>query len=456
MSFAFSFDNLSPAVVKLINTKCSVKAKASQYVDKPVVHYCFTTDKTLRIAHVPLGLWSDLYESFPNLCAEHLPARFKFTTGLFTAETDPAGRGRDQIDVAKSAIALLRSQHHVFLALHTGFGKTTIGVYLSAILRYKTVVICHLQTVCEQWLETFQRFSTAKIQWVKGTDIDPDSDIYIIGAQKMMNMLTANPAAFEAVGTIIVDEAHIATTKIFTSVLTRVQPRYLIGLSATPERDDNLHKLLHAYFGPPDKYVSRFEIKRFMVKRMATGIEPEVDLQFVKGRFVPNWNTMMNSIAYHEKRNLAIARLAAKRSAEHRIIIMCGRVQQAREIAGMLENMEQDCDTLIGKKSKYRAGCRILVAGVKKAGVGFDDSGLTMMIVTCSLKNVKQVEGRIRTTNNIIYDLVDNHPTFEKHWQIRRKWYESRGATIVGDKKMKTVDGQRTKYVRSDKRSEIT
>jgi len=73
---------------------------------------------------------------------------------------------------------------------------------------------------------------------------------------------------------------------------------------------------------------------------------------------------------------------------------------------------------------------RVLVAGMKKAGIGFNDPTLTMLILATDRRDVIQFEGRIRTTNNIIYDLVDDYKTLETHWRQRLAWYTKRGAMI--------------------------
>ena len=72
-----------------------------------------------------------------------------------------------------------------------------------------------------------------------------------------------------------------------------------------------------------------------------------------------------------------------------------------------------------------------MVAGTKKGGVGLNDPTLTMLILASSTRDVRQFEGRIRTADNLIYDIVDNNQTLEKHWNERESWYEERGATIV-------------------------
>ena len=51
--------------------------------------------------------------------------------------------------------------------------------------------------------------------------------------------------------------------------------------------------------------------------------------------------------------------------------------------------------------------------------------------------------GRIRTSDNTIYDIVDDFVTLERHWKMREKWYDQRGATVVtgGERKMSSGDG---------------
>jgi hypothetical protein len=74
---------------------------------------------------------------------------------------------------------------------------------------------------------------------------------------------------------------------------------------------------------------------------------------------------------------------------------------------------------------------RILIAGKKKAGVGFNDPTRTMLVICTDIKDIRQYEGRIRTSDNIVYDIVDSYKSLENHWEKRAEWYEKRGATIV-------------------------
>ena len=234
----------------------------------------------------------------------------------------------------------------------------------------------------------------------------------------------------EKIGFVIVDEAHICTETAFTVSLLRFQPLYIVGFSATPDRNDGLHKLLYMYFGPLDDFICRSETKNFTVTKYKTRYKPKINYRMVMGKLTLDWNLIMSSLAEDEDRQKEIVQIAIKHPKE-KIIILSSLTVQSRGIYDKLIDAGESAELLIGTKKKWDKSKRILVAGTKKGGVGLNDPTLTMLILASSTKDVRQFEGRIRTTDNLIYDIVDDNKTLEKHWFLREEWYEERGATIV-------------------------
>ena len=190
------------------------------------------------------------------------------------------------------------------------------------------------------------------------------------------------------------------------------------------------HKLLYLYYGPRNHFIKRTEVKDFTVIKYMTKYKPKIEYIMVRGRMTINWNEVINSISSNVERQKEIAKLAI-RHPEHRILILSNRQDQCKGIHNILLESSEDSALLIGTTKKWDKSCRILVAGMKKAGVGFNDPTITMLIIASDSKSVKQYEGRVRTSNNIIYDIVDNFSSFEKHWEeCREPWYLQRGATI--------------------------
>jgi hypothetical protein len=336
------------------------------------------------------------------------------------------------------------------LGSHMVTHNTMTGTYLLCHYGYKTMILCHNDTIKEQWKEEISKFTSgkAKIQIVKGNKtFDPTVDVYITGIQKAVRLEREDVMH---IGMVIIDEAHICTTTAFTKSLLKFQPMFVVGLSATPERVDGLHTLLELHFGPKKEFIKREEIKEFTVIKYKTKYKPVISYQIVYGQATLAWTNMMSSLADIKERWIEIAEIAISEPT-HKIILLCDRKEMAINIHEYLLEKGEDSELLIGIKKTWDKTKRILVAGVKKGGVGLNDPSLTMLIVAADMKNVRQCEGRIRTTNNIVYDVVDDYKTFESHWSLREKWYLKRGATIfVGgsNKHIKPLFKEPTRFLK--------
>lgn len=447
MALPLTLSSLDETLRHEIKKTCIVKPAKTQYNDDPQPVQCFAVNVEDDTVYVPLGAWKSFLdpEGFPEY--DHFTrTNVECSRELFTIETDPKGY-RDQDVVCAEALGVLEENHAVFLALATGFGKSSIGIYFTAHFKLKTAMISHMSVINEQWATEYRKITNAKVQVVKGKKgLDPAADVYIIGVQKAA---TLTREELSDIGLVIFDEAHIATITAFSKSLLRFQPKYVIGLSATPKRADGMHKLLSMYFGPPKNFIVRKETKNFTVYKIETEFKPEIRYVMVKGVMVPDWTTIINSIEYNEERQQLIADMALEHP-EERTLILCSRQEQSRGIRDKLVAAGEEVRLLIGEqRAKKEPGAprakrvakkrvdpdapvpRITVAGTKKAGTGFDDPSLTMLILGSDCKTVAQWEGRIRCTDNIIKDLVDDYKTFENHWKIREAWYLERGATIV-------------------------
>ena len=94
------------------------------------------------------------------------------------------------------------------------------------------------------------------------------------------------------------------------------------------------------------------------------------------------------------------------------------------------KNSDKKIDVLYGKKESYDTKCDILIAGMKKVGVGFNDPRLNLLILASERSDIEQYAGRIRTLNYIIIDIVDKHQILENRWKKRKKWYIEHGGKI--------------------------
>ena len=412
-------------LIELINN-FTIMPKKTIYEQKPKSICAFDLDEKEKLVYLPLR-FSEKYGA--TIKQNHPKINIKFVFDLYTKETDPKKRGRDQNIVAAQAIKILEEKNSVLLACFTGYGKTMMAAYLSAYFGYKTAILSHMDVIKEQFIEELERFTgkTAKIQCVKGKDkLDPNADIYIMGVIKAS---TIPREELKDVGMLIIDEIHLCTTTALTKAALRFTPDKFIGLSATPDRKDGLDALMHLHFGTPNEFIVRKETKSFTVIRRWTNIKPNVQYVQVNGHVVLKWTEVISSLNENKTFWEDIVQNILEYKDE-KIIVLCERQELAQGVFNMLVEKKESVELLIGTKKKWDKSKRVLIAGQKKGGVGLNDPDLTMLILACDTTDVRQFEGRIRTTNNIIIDYRHNHYTLDKHGAIRDEWYLSRGATL--------------------------
>ncbi len=410
-----------------------VYSKTNLYKKRATAHECFQIDEFSKTIYFPFGSHHDYIDFFPNGDSCDYPklnGEVKFTGQLYTTESDPDKRNRDQDKVVNEALKLLEENGTVFLSLFTGFGKTMIAIYLSLKLGLKIAILCHLDEVKIQWVSSFKKFTgnTIKIQLVEGEELDETADVYILGVIKASLMIRDD---FMNIGTIIVDEAHLMTEKCFTLSILNFPVRYCIGLSATPDRKDGLEKMFDFYFGDRKDFIIREERKKFTVYKYMTGITPSIDYVERNGKTTLNWPHLIKSVEENpETWKLIESIVLNPEHSEEKIIILCDRNALAFGVYDLLKD-KRVTSLLTGKRIVKHDNYDVLIAGFKKGGVGFDDPRLTMSIIASDTSDVRQYDGRVRKTDNIIYHLVHNHNRFHEHYKKCEKSYIKKGGTII-------------------------
>jgi superfamily II DNA or RNA helicase len=332
-----------------------------------------------------------------------------------------------QQDVKDEAISILNSQKTCILALCTGYGKSSLSVYLATKIKLQTLILCHRLILVEQWKSTIERFVPgATVQILKSkTKVIQDSDFYIVNAQ---NLSKIGREKVKGCGLVIVDEIHTFCTKNLIESLFYCHPRYLLGLSATPYRSDGMDKLLDVYFG--DRKIYRSLNREHIVYKVDTKLVPETRIG-VTGKL--DWNSVIESQTTNIERNELIVSIARKFSDRH-ILILSKRVDQANYLTQRLIEEGDSVTSIIGTNNKYDANARIVVATSQKCGVGFSHDILDMLILASDVEEYFiQYLGRVIRTEEvkpIVFDLVDDHPTLKRHFATRKKIYLESGGKI--------------------------
>jgi len=374
-----------------------------------------------QIGYFPYNYARTNLKLFPRLRKEYPQAKIVYKNEDFPLR-------EEQLKVKKSAIDALNKEGSCILSLYTGFGKTCLSIYLASKLKMKTLYINNRLTIIDQIVESVQKFSRSKVQLLTAkSTIDPLADFYVINA---INVPKFKPGTFNGVGTLIIDEIHCMLSQVLSLSLHHVTPRYLIGLSATPYRDDGLNSLFDLYFGPERIHIPLH--RKHSVYKIESGLEPPIEFT-AAGQL--NWGAILNFQAENEARNEKIIEILRKFS-DRVFMVICKRVSQIKYLEKRLKDLGESVDALYANKKKYDRDARILIGTGQKMGVGFDHPRVNALVLAADFEAYFiQTLGRSMRTPEVeplIFDMVDKNPLLNRHWKTREKVYKEHGGGIAG------------------------
>ena len=133
-----------------------------------------------------------------------------------------------------------------------GFGKTVTAAAIIATRGTSTLVLVHRKDLLRQWrarLATFLGLVPKAIGVFGGGKATLTGRVDVAVVQALARH--EDPGALVAdYGQVIVDECHHAGAASIDALLAAVRARYVLGLTATPERRDGLHPLVFQQCGP--------------------------------------------------------------------------------------------------------------------------------------------------------------------------------------------------------------
>ena len=344
------------------------------------------------------------------------------------------GKLRDyQKNTKKEAIKQLNAKGSVVLSLYCGFGKTFLAIYIACKLRMKTVILINRIVLGNQWIDELKTCCPdSKVQFLKTTStLKEDADFYVINAMNVPKLHQKHPEFFKTIATVVCDELHLICAKNMYQAMFHLCPRYIIGLSATPYRTDNLDPIIDFYFGK-EKIVEKLN-RKHIVYCVQTGLELDFKRQ-EDGSL--DWNSVLESQSTHEDRNQMIVDIVRK-CVSRNFLILVKRVTQGNILKRLLVESGETVATLLGSSTTFDKEARVLIGTSSKIGVGFSHVSLDALIMACDLEAYFiQYLGRVFRKQGkdhlpLVFDLVDKEPpTLKRHYSTRKKVYLSVGGTI--------------------------
>lgn len=152
---------------------------------------------------------------------------------------------------ALNALDATREQGNVrgLVVMGTGMGKTWLSAFDAKQLDAKRILfVAHREEILTQALNTFAKLWPEKSAgYYHGKSKDKSKEMLFASVQslgKEQHLKNFTPDYFDY---IVVDEFHHASAKTYLNILNYFDPKFLLGLTATPERTDqaNILSLCH-------------------------------------------------------------------------------------------------------------------------------------------------------------------------------------------------------------------
>jgi superfamily II DNA or RNA helicase len=225
--------------------------------------------------------------------------------------------------------------------------NTVLAIYLSHLLKVKTLVIVHQEFLMDQWIERFQQFTDAKVGTIRQKKVDIENKDVVIGMVHSISCIDYDPEIFKQFGLVIYDEVHHLGSRMFSKALLKTSSEYTIGLSATPERSDGLMKIVNWHVGNilykmEKKYNYKVLVKK-VIFRSNDVLFKEKRRRWINGSIRPDPIKMVgNLIHIKERNNLIVNILNTLKSMGRKIFVLSSRVEH-------LETLKNAIDKIIGE-----------------------------------------------------------------------------------------------------------
>jgi superfamily II DNA or RNA helicase len=350
----------------------------------------------------------------------------------------------------KAARALLAHEIGAFIA-PPGVGKTVVGTYLVAERGCSTLVLVHRQPLLDQWLAQLSLFLGIDAKGIGQIGAGKRSANGRLDVAMIQSVVRSGRVAelVASYGQVIVDECHHVPAVSFERVLAEVKARYVVGLTATPQRRDGLHPIIEMQIGParftsdPKSQAARRPFEHRLIVR-------ETHFKLPPSRRTPSIQELYAALAADAKRNElvlndAIACLEERRSP----ILLTERRDHLEYFAEKLRRFTRHLVILHGgmglrarKAVKDQLAAipaaeeRLVLATGRYIGEGFDDPRLDTLLLALPISwkgTLVQYTGRLHRlhpgkTEVRIFDYVDREvPMLLRMFERRLRGYRAIG-----------------------------
>ncbi|QNM92689.1 DEAD/DEAH box helicase [Aliarcobacter cryaerophilus] len=221
-----------------------------------------------------------------------------------------------------------------------GFGKTLIGAKIFEQRAVKTLIIVNKNMLLDQWISRFVDYFGYKksdIGFLGKSQNRLNGNIDIATMQSLNNI----PELVENYTQVIVDECHHIPALTFEQIVKNFKGRYILGLSATPNRKDELDPILYQQLGNIS-----YEYKK---PKTHTNRLLVIKTEFASS--ADNYAAIINELVSNEDRNRQIVK-TIKENIDRKILLLSDRIEHLNLLENILKEEKIDFVSVHGSQNK--------------------------------------------------------------------------------------------------------
>lgn len=335
----------------------------------------------------------------------------------------------------------------------TGTGKTVTAVMDAKSVGGRTLFVAHTMELVNQAYQTFQAlWKGASVGKFADSVKELDKDIVCGSIQSIaLNLDMFKEDDFDY---IIIDEAHHATADTYQKVLAYFKSKFLLGLTATPERADDTN-ILEIFKNTAHKLDIQTAVEiGALVDVRCIRIHTNIDMTQVRFNSVQyNVRDLDVKICVTE-RNALIVKTWLDYVKDKRTVVFCASVKHAEQIAALFKEKGVSAEAVSGSMktserkellAKFAKGELKVLCACDLLNEGWDcheTEVLFMARPTMSKVLYTQQLGRgMRLSEGkeylMVFDFVDNagqyNAPYSMHRLFRLKDYRA-GGLVLGKK----------------------
>ena len=318
----------------------------------------------------------------------------------------------------------------------TGVGKTITAATDAKAVGGRTLFLVNALKLASQAKETFAKvWPEATLGEYTGSQKDMSQTVIFATVQSISKDLEKfSSTDFDY---LIVDECHHAAANTYQKIFTYFHPKFILGLTATPERSDG-EDMLELFQNVAHKMDLKTAVERgVLVPIRCIRVKTNIDLTDVRINGIKYNSQDLESKLFIPERNQLIVDTYLKYVNGKKTVIFCASVDHAAEIAKLLRDNGVKAEAVSGRDrvevrekilKDYETGSTNVLCACDLLNEGWDSPHTTVLFMarptmskTIYLQQLGRGTRRCPGKEDLlVVDFVDNANMFNMPYSLHR------------------------------------